>query len=51
MKNEEKQNEKSHQTTSKTPPTIVAKPGGSESGTNLRMFEEYQDEKKRDLKK
>lgn len=51
MENQEKPSKTSQQTTTKPPPAIVAKPGGVEPGTKLRMFEEYQGEKKRELKR
>jgi len=51
MGEEENSSKDSQQTTTKTPPAIVAKPGGSEPGTKLRMFEKYQGERKRELKK
>jgi hypothetical protein len=51
MVNEEKPTKTSQPTSPKAPPPIVVKPGGSESGTKLRMFEAYDGEKKRELKK
>lgn len=50
MGTEEKPNKPSLPATN-NPPVIVAKPGGSEPGTKLRLFEEYQGEKKRELKR
>ena len=49
----EKQRQSKHpqQTTPNPQPSIIAKPGGSEPGTTLRMFEEYKGEKKRELQK
>ena len=51
MGNEEKPNKTTQQTSKPPPPVIVAKPGGSEPGTKLRMFEGYQGERKRELKR
>lgn len=52
MSENEKTTKPSQPATDQTqPPVIVVKPGGSEPGTTLRLFEEYRGEKKRELKK
>ena len=46
METEEKP-KKIFQPATNNPPVIVAKPGGSEPGTKLRLLEEYQGERKK----